>query len=383
MSSDSDNTNPINEQFNEYPRLIDLFVSPGKFFESTVKVGKKVHLLFATIVFGIASAIDQFASDFIQTQLGKSRGLAAFGETWLEFWIAVVIIGIISSFFIWTLGGWWYKTRLSFSGEKNPDILAARHVYIYSSFVYAAPLFLVTLFQSMFYDNYFKAAEQDSILVIIVTIFLFGSLITSYIGARKVFDVIKWKAVIWFLILPAVFYLTIIGALGFVFQHQAEKMYYSDEIIPEDRIVTSADSLFTLKLPDEWKILKDLHPDASIQIGNLYDEVYLIAFTNHKSELEDYTHSDLYEAIVFDMVSSLENGQLIGTIDPSITKYPYKVCEISGSLDGIRIIYLFALVECDSFFYQIVGWSLASEYSKNKSDLKNVMYSFTELEYQQ
>lgn len=379
MISEPGNTNPTNEEHIEYPRLIDLFISPGKFFESTVKIGNKVHLFVATLVFGIATAIDRFDMDILQERLGSTRGLAVFGETWLEFWIAVAIIGIISSFFIWTLGGWWYKTRLLFSGEKDPDILAVRQVYIYSSFVYAAPLFLVTLIQSMFYNNYFEAAEQDNILVIIVMIFLFGSLITSYIGARKIFNVIKWKALVWFIILPAIFYLVLIGAFAIIFQLQAEKMYYSDEIISENRIVTSTDNLFTLKLPDEWNILKNINPEASIQIGNLSNEVYLIAFSEDKSDLEDYTHSELYEAIVLNMVSSLEDGQLTETIQPSDTKHPYMMCEISGSLDGVKIIYLFALVECEKMFYQLVGWSLASEYRNNKSNLKSVMYSFAEL----
>ncbi|MFO7525304.1 MAG: Yip1 family protein [Ignavibacteriaceae bacterium] len=379
MISEPDNTNLINEEYIESPRLIDLFISPGKFFESTVKIGNKVHLILATIVFGIASAIDRFDMDILREQFGRSRGLSALGETWVGFWITVVVMGLISSFFIWTLGGWWYKTRLRFSGEENPDNLAARQIYIYSSFVYAAPLLLGTLVHSIIYENYFEATERDSILGIIVLVFLFGSLITSYIGARKIFNVIKWKALVWFIILPAIFYLVLIGAFAIIFQLQAEKMYYSDEIISENRIVTSTDNLFTLKLPDEWNILKNINPEASIQIGNLSNEVYLIAFSEDKSDLEDYTHSELYEAIVLNMVSSLEDGQLTETIQPSDTKHPYMMCEISGSLDGVKIIYLFALVECEKMFYQLVGWSLASEYISNKSDLKSVMYSFTEL----
>lgn len=379
MSSEPDNTNLVNEEYVEYPRLIDLFISPGKFFESTVKIGNKVHLVLATFVFGIATAIDRFETDILQKQLGRSGGLSDIGETWLWFWITILVIGLISSFFIWTLGGWWYKTRLRFSGEENPDQLAARQVYIYSSFVYAAPLFLGTLIYSMIYKNYFEASEQDSILGIIVLVFLFGSLITSYIGARKIFNVIKWKALVWFIILPAIFYLFLIGAFAMIFQHQAEQMYYSDEIIPQNKIVTSVDELFTLKLPDEWKILKNLHPEASIQIGNLSDEVYLIAIVDNKSDLEDYTHSEIFDAIVLNIVSSLEDGQMSGIIHPSDTKYPYMMCEIRGSSDGMKLVYLFALIECERMFYQLIGWSLASEYSNNIRDLKSVIYSFTEL----
>ena len=99
-----------------------------------------------------------------------------------------------------------------------------------------------------------ESYAKDTFLGIAVLLFVFLSLITSYIGARTVFVLSKLKARLWLIILPAIFYLLLMGALGFLLAKVNTDQYKSAEVVPKHRVVTSVDNLFTVKLPVNWTI---------------------------------------------------------------------------------------------------------------------------------
>ena len=81
-------------------------------------------------------------------------------------------------------------------------------------FVHAAPNLLVTLVWTFAYSNYAEAFVADEPYSVWLILFPFWSLVTAYVGVRTVFDVSPWKARLWFVILPGLLYVFVLGLLA-------------------------------------------------------------------------------------------------------------------------------------------------------------------------
>jgi len=199
--------------------LIDLFIRPRRFFSSQLALGKTPYVLFVTLCFGMAEAISRIDMEMMRAELGQPRpGWQVLGplvtESWVGFWLWVLFVGAIGAALIWWIGGWWYRVRLKWCGAQNPDKRLTRLVYVYASFVYAAPSVTLPLAWTLIYPNYAVAYSAGDLFSALFLIFPFWSLIASYVGARTVFEVSRWKARVWFLLLPALFYLVVMGVLA-------------------------------------------------------------------------------------------------------------------------------------------------------------------------
>lgn len=211
--------NPLNKNTPIWQELvIDLFFQPRKFFSDLSILMQTKYVVPVTWVFGLSQAIDKIDQEMIKKDINSSSGrsefITPFIDTWINYWGFVLLYGTISAVFLWWVGGWWYRIRLEWAGAKDPDHRLARVIYIYASFVVAAPMVILALIQTINYDNYIQAYYSDELWSIIIIIFPFWSLITSYIGIRTTFEVSKWKARTWFIILPGLLYLLIFGGIA-------------------------------------------------------------------------------------------------------------------------------------------------------------------------
>ena len=143
--------------------------------------------------------------------------MASIATSWLSYWVAVAVLGLISTAFIWTIGGWWYRKRLMWSGVSDPDAKTSWLVYIYASFVYAAPALLGALIFTMAYADYVTYFDANESFSLLFLVFPFWSLWVSYTGVKTMFDVAPGKARLWFLILPATIYVMMFGLIATLF----------------------------------------------------------------------------------------------------------------------------------------------------------------------
>ena len=215
-------TPQINPLINKHPPIwqelvIELFFRPRKFFADLSILTQKKYVIAVTWIFGISNTMDRIDKEMLKTDLHARSVNESFisfvTDSWLNYWAFVLASGAIGAIFLWWIGGWWYRKRLNWCGDQEADHRLTRVVYIYASFVVAAPALIITLIQTGMYDNYAQAYASEDIWPIIFLIFPFWSLVTSYIGIRTVFDVSKWKARVWFIILPGLLYLTAFGLL--------------------------------------------------------------------------------------------------------------------------------------------------------------------------
>lgn len=198
--------------------LFYLFCKPYKFFSNTASLDHLPELILVVWVLGLTGAMDRIDRAIMQSKLGSaSSGWRDFSpwllSSWAHYWTVVVMGGTIGCALAWMIGGWWYKTRIRWSGANDVDSSLARRVYVYQAFVVSAPMMLITLLQTVLFSNYDEAWESQDTWTKCIVIFLFWSCWTSYMGVVTVFPVKKWKAGIWFLAIPVVLYM---GTVGFL-----------------------------------------------------------------------------------------------------------------------------------------------------------------------
>jgi hypothetical protein len=179
--------------------LVDLWFRPAAFYNARVFPDWQV-LLFGWLA-GFQQFIDRIEVRILQEDLGRrSSGLAALADSWAVFWAAAVVAGALGGWILWYLAGWWYRVRLRWSGISDPDRRLARALWGSSTFVAAAPLFLLTLGETLAYPSY-RAARDDPFGVLPV-VFLFWSVVTSYAAVRQRFVAKQGLALWWFLVFP-------------------------------------------------------------------------------------------------------------------------------------------------------------------------------------
>ena len=199
--------------------LIDLYSRPGKFFSGRLNLGATAPLLLTILVIGVAGQIDRLDSEILRHDFDATRATWTMIEPivngpWLMFWAFCIGGGIIGGALVYAIGGWWYRMRLYLSDSgKDISIPLARHVYIYAGLVSAIPVLLLTIGFSFVHPNYISWFRSDELLSAFVPIFIFWSVAVSYIGATTTFPMTRWKARLWFLILPCIFYLVIMGLI--------------------------------------------------------------------------------------------------------------------------------------------------------------------------
>ena len=137
--------------------------------------------------------------------------------SWLGFWSWVLAAGVLSGLGLWWIGGWWYRVRLSWLGAADPDERLARLVFVNSSFVFAGPVVAFTMIQTLAYPTYAEAYASEDPAAFLLLVFLLWSLISNYIGVRTLFSVSRWKARLWFVILPGSLYVVALGVLAAFF----------------------------------------------------------------------------------------------------------------------------------------------------------------------
>jgi hypothetical protein len=199
--------------------LRDLFFRPRRFFSGQLALGKTPYLVLVTWCYGISSAIDRIDRELLRVELGRARPSwerlgPMITESWLGFWLWVLLAGALGGIFIWWVGGWWFRVRLEWSGALEPDKRLARLVFVYSSFVATGPAVALAVGYSLVYPSYAAAFAADEPYSALFLIFPFWSLISSYLGVRTLFEASRWKARVWFVILPGILYLLLFGVVA-------------------------------------------------------------------------------------------------------------------------------------------------------------------------
>ena len=202
--------------------LIDLFFRPRRFFTGQLALGKTPYAVLVAWCYGASDTLDQLDQNLLRAEFGRPRPgwdqLAPYVvDSWLGVWALLLVFGGLSGVILWWLGGWWFAIRLRWSGAPNPDRRLARLVMMYSGFVFSGPAVALAVFYTVSYGSYAEAFASDELFSVALVVFPFWSVAASYTGARAVFGVAGWRPRIWFLILPILLYVVVLGVFATLF----------------------------------------------------------------------------------------------------------------------------------------------------------------------
>ncbi len=136
------------------------------------------------------------------------------------------------------------------------------------------------------------------------------------------------------------------------------------------------DESFSVLKPSSWSEKSDLNDQADLQMADYYKEAYVVILSENKHDFDDITlegHSDLTRSSIRDGVKNLRESE------PEtfrIGKIPALRYRLSGSVEGIKIVYWHVTLETKNHFHQILLWSLPSKFSSNENDFNAVIQSF-------
>jgi hypothetical protein len=148
-----------------------------------------------------------------------------------------------------------------------------------------------------------------------------------------------------------------------------------------EEVVKSPDGSLRVTKPRGWTVDRELHDDAGITISNEAKEAYFIVISEYKTDFErtmTYTgHSVLTREFMRDGL--FDYAEYSGPTSVEINHMQGVQYEITGSVDGLSIVYLHTTLESHTYFHQLIAWSLPSMYPGNKRVFEEILESFYEL----
>lgn len=200
--------------------LATIFLSARDFFSPTAALGNQGYLAIACWLMGTSIAITRLEQQLVKAELGTTDinlNLFELVLKWSVFWPLVLSLGLVAGWLFWFIGGWWFRLRIKFSGAPNPDPRMSRLVMVYSGLVSAIPHLAFVMWWTLLYENYLIAYAQGIFLTVVLFAFSFLELFSAYRGVRMLFSVDRWRARLWFIILPALLYLATFGLVAAIF----------------------------------------------------------------------------------------------------------------------------------------------------------------------
>lgn len=233
--------------------LFHLFLFPKQFFSYFDSMATPFATAYAAIIVGIADACSSISDQLTKQEFtGRTRVPPFVVESWRNYWLVCVGAGLVSAVLFYHLGGWWYRRRLIWAGDPNPNKSLAKRVYMFTCLVPALPFLILTLVDSATYATPLEADREGGWWWLAMLVLVFWSSNVSYQGVRVLFQTTCWRARTWFLFLPLTFYGAMLGGFMLLAILGAEGIIN----IPPDvnRPHTIKRSGFTLQYPGNWWI---------------------------------------------------------------------------------------------------------------------------------
>lgn len=144
----------------------------------------------------------------------------------------------------------------------------------------------------------------------------------------------------------------------------------------ERKEVASDDGKIKVTVPGTWTKLPELNQQASLQVGNKSEEVYLIVITHTKADLDHFTLEKHHQQTRDRMLQKMKNASSTEPVSLTIDRLPALQDELTGTEKGTNVVFLHTTVDDGDYFQQILAWTLKSRWQKQDQLLREVTASF-------
>ena len=144
----------------------------------------------------------------------------------------------------------------------------------------------------------------------------------------------------------------------------------------ERKEIASDDGKVRVSIPGTWTKLPELNKQASLQVGNGHNEVYLMVITDIKADLANFTLEKHQQRTRERMLDKMKNASATQPVSLTIDGHPALQDQITGTENGTDIVILHTTVDDGDHFQQILAWTLKSRWEKQNQLLREVTNSF-------
>ena len=140
--------------------------------------------------------------------------------------------------------------------------------------------------------------------------------------------------------------------------------------------ITSDDGKLKVTASGFWVKTSDLNKQASLQVANKSNDMYLIVFTDAKSVVGDMTLDRRHQTTRDRKLQSMENASATQAASLTIDGRAALQDEVSGTQQRINLVFLHTTVDDGDYFQQIVAWTTRSRWPKQNQELREMTRSF-------
>lgn len=171
--------------------------------------------------------------------------------------------------------------------------------------------------------------------------------------------------------------LILFTTVGCSFINQVKKEVEKSQA-PKDIFAT--DNSCKITVPGNWQTRTDLQEDAVLQAANTFSEQYVVVITEGKTDFsEDTSLSDYAQLLKSATKQNVSDITFSEIKNIQINGLPAVQYEGEGTVEKIKIKWLFNLIDSGKKYHQLVLWTLPSKYEKNKPIFDDVINSFKDL----
>jgi hypothetical protein len=152
--------------------------------------------------------------------------------------------------------------------------------------------------------------------------------------------------------------------------------------LPQPQAVDSTDGVSKVRVPPDW-YPGHLNPNAVLEVGNQFKDVYLIVITDAKIDFGEVpTLTDYAQELIGNKYCPCDNPVVISGPDELVIDDRKAIqYEYHGTMKNtnIRIHYLDTAVDGRQHFHRILTWTLESRFPQHRPQMERVTNSFREI----
>jgi hypothetical protein len=147
--------------------------------------------------------------------------------------------------------------------------------------------------------------------------------------------------------------------------------------VVEPKTITATDGSCQITVPGLWSQVTDLNEESILQASYPLQEMYVMVFKEGRSDFaDDFTIDDYVELLQKDAPTRIPDAQFTPATSSTINALDAREFEMSGTADKVKAKFIYAVVASKDNFYQVISWTLPSQYTTNKTELLSVLHSF-------
>ena len=162
----------------------------------------------------------------------------------------------------------------------------------------------------------------------------------------------------------------ILFALGYV----PKSFLYQNQTL--EKIVKPGDIQVQVTIPPDWTELSELNDDAVLEVGSVWNDLFLIVIPDNKSDNIDIDLGYYSQIVIERLVSELESAEKSQPLELLIHNNRAIQCEIRATVEDSHVAYLHTSVEDSQNYYQVIAWTMSSQFDNKESVLQEVIQSF-------